>query len=157
MVFQNYLLFPHLSVEQNVAFPLKMRHVSRADIAERVKQTLSLVELGGFEDRLPKQLSGGQQQRVALARAIVFGPQLLAMDEPLAALDERLRRTLQEELRKLHRELGTAILYVTHDQDEAMSLSDRIVVMRNGVAEESGTPEALFSRPKKRLHGPFHG
>ena len=157
MVFQNYLLFPHLSVEQNVAFPLKMRHVSRADIAERVKQTLSLVELGGFEDRLPKQLSGGQQQRVALARAIVFGPQLLAMDEPLAALDERLRRTLQEELRKLHRELGTAILYVTHDQDEAMSLSDRIVVMRNGVAEESGTPEALYSRPRSAYTAHFMG
>ena len=158
MVFQNYLLFPHLSVEQNVAFPLKMRHVSRADIAERVKQTLSLVELGGFGDRLPKQLSGGQQQRVALARAIVFGPQLLAMDEPLAGpFDERLRRTLQEELRKLHRELGTAILYVTHDQHEAMSLSDRIVVMRNGVAEESGTPEALYSRPRSAYTAHFMG
>lgn len=157
MVFQNYLLFPHLSVEQNVAFPLKMRRMSRADIAQRVKQALDLVELGGFGDRLPKQLSGGQQQRVALARAIVFGPQLLAMDEPLAALDERLRRSLQEELRKLHRELGTAILYVTHDQDEAMSLSDRIVVMRNGVAEESGTPEALYSRPRSAYTAHFMG
>lgn len=157
MVFQNYLLFPHLSVEQNVAFPLKMRHMSRADITERVKQALDLVELGGFGDRLPKQLSGGQQQRVALARAIVFGPQLLAMDEPLAALDERLRRALQEELRRLHRELGTAILYVTHDQDEAMSLSDRIVVMRNGVAEESGSPEALYSRPRNAYTAHFMG
>jgi putative spermidine/putrescine transport system ATP-binding protein len=157
MVFQNYLLFPHLSVAQNIAFSLKMRHMSRQEITTRVDQALTLVELAGFGDRLPRQLSGGQQQRVALARSVVFGPQLLAMDEPLAALDEQLRRTLQEELRKLHRELGTAILYVTHDQHEAMSLSDRIVVMRDGVAEESGTPEALYSRPSKGYTAHFMG
>jgi putative spermidine/putrescine transport system ATP-binding protein len=147
MVFQQYALFPHLSVADNIAFPLRQRNVSRADIRDRVDEVLRLVDLEGYGARRPRELSGGQQQRVAVARAIVFRPRLLLMDEPLGALDKNLRESLQLEIRRLHRELGITFVYVTHDQDEAVVLSDRIAVFNHGRIEQLGTPEELYERP----------
>ncbi len=132
MVFQNYALFPHLTVAGNVAFPLEMRNVPRPEIDKRVAEALALVELGGYGQRLPRQLSGGQQQRVALARAIVFNPRLLLLDEPFGALDRKLRETMQLEVRRMQRRLGLTTIFITHDQEEALVLSDRIAVMNKG-------------------------
>ncbi|NBB82228.1 MAG: ATP-binding cassette domain-containing protein, partial [Alphaproteobacteria bacterium] len=147
MVFQSYALFPHRTVFQNVAFGLRMRRVSRAEIAERVRRALDLVELGALGERYPDQLSGGQQQRVALARAIVIAPKVLLMDEPLGALDKKLRRTMQFELKELQRKIGVTTVYVTHDQEEALTMSDRIAVMNAGRVEQVGPPETIYGAP----------
>ncbi len=147
MVFQNYALFPHMSVARNVGFGLAMRNEPRAQIAEKVAEALRLVRLEGQADKLPGQLSGGQQQRVAIARAIVVAPPLVMMDEPLSNLDAKLRLEMRAEIRRIHAHLGSATIYVTHDQDEALSLADRIVVMRQGEVRQVGTPEDLYTRP----------
>jgi putative spermidine/putrescine transport system ATP-binding protein len=157
MVFQNYALFPHMTAAQNVAFPLEMRRTRRAETARRVGEALELVHLGGLGARYPRQLSGGQQQRVALARAIVFAPRLLLMDEPLGALDKRLRETLQLEIKRISRELRTTVVYVTHDQDEALVLSDRIAVYNQGRIEQIGVPEALYEWPATLFVANFLG
>ena len=157
MVFQNYALFPHLRVRDNVAFPLRMRGMPRGEIARRVADTLATVHLAGFEDRLPRQLSGGQQQRVALARALVYRPSLLLMDEPLAALDKKLREEMQGELKAIQRDLGVTTLYVTHDQQEALALSDRIAIMRSGRLVQVGAPIDLYDRPVDRFTAEFLG
>ena len=157
MVFQNYALFPHLGVFDNVAFPLRMRRMPRADVTRRVRETLRAVHLDGFEARLPRQLSGGQQQRVALARALVYRPSLLLMDEPLAALDKKLREQMQVELKAIQRELGVTTLYVTHDQQEALALSDRIAIMRAGALVQVGAPIDLYDRPVDRFTAEFLG
>lgn len=157
MVFQHYALFPHLNVWDNVAFPLRRRKIAKAAVAERVRQALDVVELGRLAKRRPAQLSGGQQQRVALARALVFQPQALLMDEPLGALDKRLRQQLQVEIRRLHRELGTTFVFVTHDQEEALAMSDRIAVLRDGRLVQVGTPVELYERPGSRYVAEFLG
>ncbi len=157
MVFQHYALFPHMSVAQNIAFPLAARGISRAQRAIRVAEALAMVRLEGLGDRRPAQLSGGQQQRVALARALVFGPALVLLDEPLAALDRALREELQAELRALHRRLGVSMLYVTHDQAEALALSDRIAVLRQGRIEQLDTPARLYERPANSFVAGFMG
>src|SRR5438105_3829231 len=147
MVFQNYALFPHMSVERNIAFGLRMQGAPGNDIASRVAHALKLVQLTGQEHKLPGQLSGGQQQRVAIARAIVIEPPLVLMDEPLSNLDAKLRIETRAEIRRIHRELGRATIYVTHDQDEALSLADRIVVMKDGVVQQIGTPQEVYAQP----------
>jgi len=147
MVFQNYALFPHMSVAKNIGFGLRMRGMAQADVAPRVARALQLVQLTGQEHKLPGQLSGGQQQRVAIARAIVIEPPLILMDEPLSNLDAKLRLETRSEIRRIHRELGRATLYVTHDQDEALSLADRIVVMKDGIVQQIGTPEEVYAQP----------
>jgi putative spermidine/putrescine transport system ATP-binding protein len=157
MVYQNYALFPHMTVARNVAFPLRMRGVGRAEIARLVTRALGLVRLEGLQDRLPNQLSGGQQQRVALARALVFEPPLLLMDEPLGALDKKLRDELQIEIKRIQRAIRSTVIYVTHDQEEAMSMSDRIVVMRGGHVEQVGPPNELYERPRTRFVADFLG
>ena len=157
MVHQSYALFPHMSVRRNVAFPLRMRGASAAEIAQRVRRALDLVQLRGFDERLPAQLSGGQQQRVALARALVFEPPLLLMDEPLGALDKKLRVDLQIEIKRIQREVGSTMLYVTHDQDEALSMSDRVVVMNHGRIEQIDTPGVIYERPFSRFVADFLG
>lgn len=157
MVFQHYALFPHMTVRRNVAFPLEMRRVGRAEADRRVDEVLGLVGLPGLGDRLPRQLSGGQQQRVALARAMVHRPALLLMDEPLGALDRQLRGQLQLEIKRLHREQRMSVLYVTHDQEEAMTMSDRIAVFNAGVIEQVGTPLDLYERPATRFVAGFIG
>ena len=157
VVFQSYLLFPHMTVRENVAFPLTLRGVSKPEIDARVAETLELVGLKGLEDRLPRQLSGGQQQRAALARALVFRPAVLLMDEPLGALDKKLREQMQFEIKAIQRRLGITILYVTHDQEEAMYLSDRIVVMQGGKIEQMGTAQELYGRPASRFVAEFLG
>jgi len=157
VVFQNYALFPHMSAEKNVAFPLEMRGVPRAEIKQRVARVLALVGLGTQGSRLPSQLSGGQQQRVALARAIVFEPPLLLMDEPLGALDKKLREQMQLEIKQLHRNLGISIVYVTHDQEEALTMSNRIAVFNNGKIEQVGTPSELYEQPQTRFVANFIG
>ncbi len=157
MVFQNYALFPHLTVAENIAFPLKMRHIGKKDIQQRVKNTLDLVRLPNIAERRPKQLSGGQQQRVALARALVFEPRLLLLDEPLSALDAKLREEMKFELKQLHQQLGVTILFVTHDQEEALTLSDRIAVFREGSLAQVGKPETLYRRPSNRFVADFIG
>jgi putative spermidine/putrescine transport system ATP-binding protein len=157
MVFQNYALFPHMTVAGNIAFPLEMRGMARADIGPRVNSVLKLVDLPGFEGRYPPQLSGGQQQRVALARAIVFEPKLLLMDEPLGALDKKLREQMQLEIKHLHKRLGISIIYVTHDQDEALVMSDRIGVFNRGRLEQIGPVEELYERPTTRFVAEFIG
>src|SRR5690606_16858533 len=139
MVFQHYALFPHLTVQQNVAYGLRVRHWPKVERHHRVEQMLDLVGLSEFADRRPHELSGGQQQRVALARALAIRPQLLLMDEPLGALDRALRVDMSEELKRLHRETGTTFLYVTHDQEEALLLSDRVAIMRDGKVRAIGT------------------
>ncbi len=157
MVFQGYALFPHLSVAENVAFPLRVRRVARAEIAERVAAALDMVQLGGLAERMPRQLSGGQQQRVALARALVFRPSLLLLDEPLSALDKNLRVSMQEELRALHERLGLTFVYVTHDQQEALSLSDEVAILHRGRLVQVGQPAALYERPVSRFVAGFLG
>nr|WIE91024.1 ABC transporter ATP-binding protein [Mesorhizobium sp. WSM4875] len=157
MVFQNYALFPHMNVFHNIAFPLKQRRVSAAETAERVERALDLVQLKGLDERRVDQLSGGQRQRVALARAIVFEPRIVLMDEPLSALDKGLREHMQIELRNLHRRLGMTTVYVTHDQREAITMSDRIAVMNAGRIEQIDQPEVLYARPKTKFVAGFIG
>jgi putative spermidine/putrescine transport system ATP-binding protein len=157
MVFQNYALFPHLSVAGNVAFALEMRNVGRAEIDRRVTETLALVELAGYGERLPKQLSGGQQQRVALARAIVFNPRLLLLDEPFGALDRKLRETMQLEVRRLQRRLGLTTIFITHDQEEALVLSDRIAVMNRGAIQQVAGTTEIYERPANDFVADFVG
>jgi len=157
MVFQHYALFPHMTVRRNVGFPLEMRRLARDEIARLVDEALELVRLPGLGDRLPKELSGGQQQRVALARALVYRPALLLMDEPLGALDRKLREQLQLEIKRVHRERGISVLYVTHDQEEALTMSDRIAVFDHGRIQQIGTPEELYDRPSTRFVASFVG
>ncbi|WP_426957798.1 ABC transporter ATP-binding protein [Muricoccus radiodurans] len=157
MVFQGYALFPHMSVAENVAFPLRVRRMGRAERDAKVRAALDLVQLDRFADRKPAQLSGGQQQRVALARALVFDPALLLLDEPLSALDKKLRAELQEELKALHRRVGRTFINVTHDQEEALSLSDRIAILNHGRLIQMGTPESLYERPATRFVADFLG
>ena len=157
MVFQNYALFPHMTVGDNLAFPLEVRGIDPDDRRARVRRALELVRLDGFEHRRPGQLSGGQQQRVAIARALVFEPDLVLMDEPLGALDRRLREELQYEIRRIHRDLGVTMAYVTHDQHEAMVMSDRVAVFRAGVVEQIATPEALYEEPERSFVARFIG
>ena len=147
MVFQNYALFPHMTVARNIGFGLKMRSVAAAEIAPRVAHALQLVQLTGQEHKLPGQLSGGQQQRVAIARAIIIEPPLVLMDEPLSNLDAKLRIETRAEIRRIHKELGRATIYVTHDQDEALSLADRIVVMKDGIVQQIAAPQEIYGQP----------
>lgn len=157
LMFQHYALFPHMSISDNVAFPLQMRKKSKQEIKQRVDWALGLVQLTKFKDRRPHQLSGGQQQRVALARAIVFEPSVLLLDEPLGALDAKLRENMQFEIKQLHEQLGTTILYVTHDQAEALTLSDRICVFNEGIIQQVGTPDDLYNLPENRFVADFIG
>ena len=157
MVFQNYALFPHMSVADNVGFPLKLRGVGAAEIAQRSERALEMVRLGGYGRRGIDQLSGGQRQRVALARAMVFEPRIMLMDEPLSALDKQLREHMQIELRQLHDKLGMTTVYVTHDQREALTMSDRIAVINSGRIMQLDTPRALYERPKNRFVAEFIG
>jgi putative spermidine/putrescine transport system ATP-binding protein len=157
MVFQGYALFPHLTVAENVAFPLRVRGMGRAARDEKVRGALDLVQLERFADRRPSQLSGGQQQRVALARALVFDPALLLLDEPLSALDKKLRAELQEELRALHRRVGRTFVNVTHDQEEALSLSDTVAILDHGRLQQVGAPAELYERPRTRFVADFLG
>jgi len=157
MVFQGYALFPHMTVRDNIGYALSVRHRPKPEIAARVAEMLELVQLQGMDDRLPAQLSGGQQQRVALARALVFSPPVLLLDEPLGALDRKLRIEVQEQLKDLHRRVGTTFVYVTHDQEEALSMSDRVVIMRAGRIEQVGTPEELYTRPRTEFAASFLG
>ena len=157
MVFQHYALFPHMTVAENIAYPLKMRGWPREKREKRVKEMQELVGLPAMEKRLPRELSGGQQQRVALARALAFEPTLLLMDEPLGALDRELRIRMAAELRRIHRELGTTVVYVTHDREEAMTLADRVAIMHLGLIDAVGTPHDLFSLPPTRFVASFFG
>ncbi|MCK1624096.1 ABC transporter ATP-binding protein [Bradyrhizobium sp. 160] len=157
IVFQSYALFPPLNVRRNLEFPLEMRGMKAAERTARVDRILSRVHLSGLEDRMPSQLSGGQQQRVALARALIADPPILLLDEPLGALDRNLREQMQSEIKSLHKEFGITTVCVTHDQDEALTLSDRIVVMRAGAIEQTDTPEAIYDRPATQFVAKFLG
>jgi spermidine/putrescine ABC transporter ATP-binding subunit len=157
MVFQNYALWPHMTVYENAAYGLKLRKLPQAEIAERIRAVLEKVKLGGLEDRYPGQLSGGQQQRVALARALVLNPKILLLDEPLSNLDAKIRIQVRAEIRKLQRELGITTVYVTHDQEEALALSDRIAVFNRGRILQLGPPKALYERPENRFVADFIG
>ena len=157
VVFQQYALFPHMSVRDNIAYPLKLRHWSPGDRNRRVDEMLALVELDGYGERFPRELSGGQQQRVAVARALAFQPALLLMDEPLGALDRALRVGMQEEIRRIHRETGATVLYVTHDQEEALTMSDRVAILRDGRLLQVGPPRELYRRPADRFVATFFG
>ena len=157
MVFQGYALFPHLSVFDNIAFPLKMRHRPTEEIQRKVNDAMELVQLNGLADRLPRKLSGGQQQRVALARALVHTPDILLLDEPLGALDRKLRADVQVELKLLHQRIGTSFIYVTHDQEEALSMSSRIAIIRDGRFVQIGSPNDLYERPATRFVADFLG
>ena len=157
MVFQDYALFPHMTVAENLAFPLDVRGMVQEQSRELVRRTLQLVRLEGFEGRRPGQLSGGQQQRVAIARALVFGPDLVLMDEPLGALDRHLREEMQYEIRRIHQTLGVTIVYVTHDQQEAMVMSDRVAVLRAGRIEQVAPPESLYEEPQRSFVARFIG
>lgn len=157
LVFQSHALFPHLNVRQNVAFGLEVHRVARRDIERRVTASLALVELGSFADRMPHQLSGGQQQRVALARSLVMEPPLLLLDEPMSSLDLKLRVQMRDELRELQRRLGTTTVFVTHDQTEALALSDRIAVLSHGRIEQVGTPQEIYLQPASRFVAEFVG
>jgi len=157
VVFQNYALFPHMTVARNVAFPLRMRRFPRADQAARVRDILALVGLSEYAGRHPRELSGGQQQRVALARGLVFNPDVLLLDEPLGALDKNLREQMQVELKRIHREVGITMVYVTHDQTEAMTMSDRIAVFNHGTLEQVAPPLEVYHRPRTRFVGEFIG
>jgi putative spermidine/putrescine transport system ATP-binding protein len=157
MMFQNYALFPHMSVTENIAYGLKTRHVPRRECRQRVGEALALVKLTGLEDRKPRQLSGGQQQRVALARALVINPTVLLLDEPFSALDKNLRASMQIELREIQRKLGLTTIFVTHDQSEALSLSDRMAVMSEGRIRQIGTPLEVYRRPGDRFVASFVG
>src|SRR3954451_3710755 len=157
IMFQQYALFPHMSVAANVGYGLKMRRIARPEIARRVAEALALIKLGGLEDRKPRQLSGGQQQRVALARALVIRPKVLLLDEPFSALDRNLRASMQVEIKEIQRKLGVTTIFVTHDQSEALSLSDRIVVMSDGRIRQLGTPDEIYCRPVDRFVASFVG
>ena len=157
MVFQNYALFPHMTVERNVGYPLAMRGLPKAEIAARVAEALAMVALNDFAGRLPKQLSGGQQQRVALARAIVFRPRLLLLDEPFGALDRKLREQMQLEVRRLQRQLGLTTIFITHDQEEALVMSDRIAVMDKGRIQQVGVPHDIYESPANPFIADFIG
>lgn len=157
MVFQGYGLFPHMNARQNISYGLRLRKLNSAAIAERVDTMMALVRLEGYEDHMPAQLSGGQQQRVALARALVMDPQVLLLDEPLAALDLKLRQAMQEELRRIHRTVGGTFVFVTHDQGEALALANRIAVMKDGRIEQLGTPEDIYLRPATHFIAGFIG
>ncbi|AAK65626.1 polyamine ABC transporter ATP-binding protein (plasmid) [Sinorhizobium meliloti] len=157
VVFQSYALFPHMSVGENVAFPLQMRGLGKAEIAECVARALDMVQLSAFADRRPSQLSGGQQQRVALSRALVFEPRVVLMDEPLGALDKQLREQMQFDIRDLHRRLGLTIVFVTHDQSEALTMSDRVAVFNRGKIEQIGTPRQVYDEPATRFVAEFIG
>jgi putative spermidine/putrescine transport system ATP-binding protein len=157
MVFQNYALFPHMTAAKNVLFPLRMRRFPKKEINARVERMLELVGLRRFADRYPRELSGGQQQRVALARGLVFNPDVLLLDEPLGALDKNLREQMQVEIKRIHREVGITMIYVTHDQTEAMTMSDRIAVFCDGKVEQIGSPLDVYNRPVNRFVGEFIG
>ncbi len=157
MVFQNYALFPHMSVAENLAFPLEVRKMSAAESKKRVDKALDMVQLGGFGNRRPSQLSGGQQQRVAVARALVFDPDLVLMDEPLGALDKNLREQMQYEIKHIHETLGVTVVYVTHDQSEALTMSNRIAVFNDGVIQQLAPPDALYERPDNAFVAQFIG
>ena len=156
-VFQNYALFPHMNVEKNISYGLRIKGVKKPEWQKKVSEMLSLVQLEGYEKRMPSQLSGGQRQRVAIARAVVLNPRLLLLDEPLGALDLKLRRQMQQELKDIQRRLGIAFIYITHDQEEALNMSDRIAIMRDGHFEQIGTPEEIYERPKTRFAADFIG
>jgi len=157
MVFQNYALFPHMTVAENIAFPLSVRHVAKDDIARRVERALDMVQLPGLGGRKPAQLSGGQQQRVAVARALVFEPKIVLMDEPLGALDKQLREEMQLEVRRLHQRLGVTMVYVTHDQHEALTMSDRIAVFHRGRVQQLDRPERIYEEPANAFVARFIG
>jgi putative spermidine/putrescine transport system ATP-binding protein len=157
MVFQNYALFPHMTVSENLAYPLQVRRQSKSEIKDKVHRVLEMVELGGFESRFPAQLSGGQQQRIALARALVFEPQLVLMDEPLGALDKNLREQMQYEIKHLHEDLDVTVVYVTHDQSEAMTMSNRVAVFDDGVIQQLSTPDVLYEKPENAFVAQFIG
>jgi len=157
MVFQNYALFPHMSVFENVAFALRMRHVRETEIKTRTRHALQMIQLDHLAERYPKELSGGQQQRVAIARALIYEPAILLMDEPLGALDKRLREQMQLEIRKIHNDLRLTILYVTHDQEEALSMSDRICLMNGGKVEQLSTPGEMYFYPRSQFAANFLG
>jgi putative spermidine/putrescine transport system ATP-binding protein len=157
MVFQNYALFPHMSVKENLAFPLEVRKMSKSDTEQRVNRALDMVQLGGFADRRPMQLSGGQQQRVAVARSLVFDPDLVLMDEPLGALDKNLREQMQYEIKHIHENLGLTVVYVTHDQSEALTMSNRIAVFDDGIIQQCAPPEVLYEQPDNAFVANFIG
>ena len=157
MVFQNYALFPHMSVGENLSFPLEVRKMNRADAEKQVKRALDMVQMGDFINRRPAQLSGGQQQRIALARALVFEPELVLMDEPLGALDKQLREHMQYEIKHIHENLGVTVVYVTHDQSEALTMSDRIAVFNDGVIQQLSSAEDLYERPQNAFVAQFIG
>jgi len=157
MVFQNYALFPHMTVRENLSFPLEVRKLSKSDTEEKVKKALSMVELDAFGSRMPMQLSGGQQQRVALARALVFEPRLVLMDEPLGALDKKLREQMQYEIKHIHERIGITVVYVTHDQSEALTMSNRIAVFNDGKIQQISTPDVLYEKPDNAFVAQFIG
>lgn len=157
LVFQNYALFPHMTVEENLAFPLQVRYLSKSEVEKKVKRALDMVRLSDFGSRRPAQLSGGQQQRVAVARALVFEPELVLMDEPLGALDKNLREEMQYEIKHIQEDLGVTMIYVTHDQSEAMTMSDRIAVFNDGVVQQLATPEELYECPANAFVAQFIG
>ena len=157
MVFQNYALFPHMKVFDNIAFALRFKRVPKSEVADRVQRMLEIVQLPGYEERYPGQLSGGQQQRIALARSLVFNPSVLLMDEPLGALDKKLREEMQLEIRRIHQELEVTIVYVTHDQEEALTMSDRIAIMDQGHIEQLGIPEDIYKYPATEFVANFIG
>jgi spermidine/putrescine ABC transporter ATP-binding subunit len=157
IVFQNYALFPHMTVLQNVVYPLKMRHVPKAECQRKAMEYLGIVGLDGLETRYPRELSGGQQQRVALARALVYNPPVLLMDEPLGALDKQLRQRMQLEIKDIQKKLDITVIYVTHDQEEAMTMSDEIIIMNHGRIEQQGTPWALYESPVNKFVAEFMG
>ena len=157
MVFQNYALFPHMTVNENLAFPLQVRKMSKSDIEDRVKKILDMVQLGAFGSRRPMQLSGGQQQRIAVARALVFEPKLVLMDEPLGALDKQLREQMQYEIKDIHQNLGVTVVYVTHDQSEALTMSNRIAVFDDGVIQQLAVPDVLYEKPENAFVAQFIG
>lgn len=156
-IFQNFALFPHMNIFDNVSFGLRMKRVPKDEITKRVNKVIKLVELEGFEDRLPSQLSGGQQQRVAIARGIVMNPKVLLLDESLCSLDLKLKRQMQLELKKIQRKLGLTFIYVTHDQDEALTMSDRIVIIEKGVIQQDDTPQNIYQNPKTSFVADFIG
>ena len=157
MVFQNYALFPHMTVAENLAFPLQVRKMKKTEIESRVNRALDMVQLGGFGGRRPAQLSGGQQQRVAVARALVFDPALVLMDEPLGALDKQLREQMQYEIKHIHENLGVTVVYVTHDQSEALTMSNRVAVFNDGVIQQLASPDDLYERPENAFVAQFIG
>ena len=157
MVFQNYALFPHMTVNENLSFPLQVRRMGKSEIASRVKKVLDMVRLGSFGNRRPAQLPGGQQQRVAVARALVFDPKLVLMDEPLGALDKQLREQMQYEIKHIHEDLKVTVVYVTHDQSEALTMSNRICVFNDGVVQQLASPEDLYERPENAFVAQFIG